>query len=223
MEGRSKSRFPEKCKNCIWGRFPSQFWPHFGAMLAPKMHFFSKKQLLEINQKKRYPPSLKQPRGRTTAKPDGSRKAPPRARAFSNKKQLFEQLLGIVLDLLRKKRSRCNKSEMVAEKFKSSVQLVRVLPKVNQNLLKKVFGLLEQMLLLWIHEVVEEVAASSWKKTQCRWSDTPWAKARRILWCWCINEFAIVFPARIESVGVRPVVQCFFVANSFRDVSLQRG
>ena len=38
---------------------------------------------------------------------------------------------------------------MVADKFKSSVQLVRVLPKVNQNLLKKVFGLLEQMLLLW--------------------------------------------------------------------------
>ena len=35
-------------------------------------------------------------------KPDGSRKAPPRARAFSNKKQLFEQLLAIVLDLLEK-------------------------------------------------------------------------------------------------------------------------
>ena len=180
MEGRSKSRFPEKCKSCIWGRFPSQFWPHFGAMLAPKMHFFAKKKLLEISPKKGYPPSLKWARGVTTAKPDGSPKAPPRARAFSNKKQLFEQLLAIVLDLLRKKRSRCKKSEKVAEKFKSSVQLVRVLTKVNQNLLKKVFEFLEQMLLLWIHEVVGEVAVSSWKKTQCLWSDTPWAKARRI-------------------------------------------
>ena len=64
----------------------------------------------------------------TTAKPDGSPKAHPRARAFSNKKQLFEQLLAIALDLLR--------------------QLVRVLTKVNQNLLKKVFEFLEQMLLV---------------------------------------------------------------------------
>ena len=137
MEGRSKSRFPEKCKSCIWGRFPSQFWPHFGAMLAPKMHFFSKKQLLEINQKKRYPPSLKQVREPPTAKPDGSRKAAPRARAFSNKKQLFEQLLGIVLDLLRKNRSRCKKSEKVAEKFKSSVQLVRVPTKLIKTCWKR--------------------------------------------------------------------------------------
>ena len=118
MKGRLKSRLPEKCTNCIWGRFPSQFWHHFESMLGPKMHFFAKKELLEISPKKGYPPSLKQPRERTTAKPDGSPKAPPRARAFSNKKQLIEQLLAIVLDLLQKKRSRCNKSEMVAENSK---------------------------------------------------------------------------------------------------------
>ena len=116
-------------------------------MLTPKMHFFQKKQLLEISPKKRYPPSLKQPRGPPTAKPDGSRKAPPRARAFSNKKQLFEQLLSIVLDLLRKNRSRCKKSEKVAEKLKSLVQLVRVLTKVKQNLLTNVFEFLEHFLL----------------------------------------------------------------------------
>ena len=76
MEGRSKSRFPEKCKNCIWGRFPSQFWRHFEATLAPEMHFLGNFFFLEINPKKQYPPSLKWGRGGTTAKPDGSRKAP---------------------------------------------------------------------------------------------------------------------------------------------------
>ena len=55
MEGRSKSRFPEKCKNCIWGRFPSQFLRHYGAIFAPKTHFLLTKKLLEIIPQKRTP------------------------------------------------------------------------------------------------------------------------------------------------------------------------
>ena len=65
MEGRSKSRFPEKCKHCFWGRFPSQFWCNFEAMLAPKMHFFWKKEAPRNKSKKKVPP-----KAQTTSAPD---------------------------------------------------------------------------------------------------------------------------------------------------------
>ena len=113
MEGRSKSRFPEKCKSRIWGRFPSQCWPHFGAMFAPKMHCFAKKKLLEISKKKGYPPSLKQ---LPTAKPDGSRKPPSRTRFFKQETVVWA-IVGHCSGFVEKNRRRCHKSETVGEKL----------------------------------------------------------------------------------------------------------
>ena len=181
MEGRLKSRFPEKCKSCIWGRFPSQFWPHFGAMLAPQMHFLQKKKLLEISQKKKRTPQVSNNLGAGQTESRMAPRKPPLAHAlFQTRNSCLSNCYALFWICCKKRRSRRKQREKIIEKFKSSVQLVRVLTKVDQNLLKKVFGLLEQMLLLWIHEVVGEVAASSWNKTQCPWSDTPWAKARWI-------------------------------------------
>ena len=73
-------------------------------------------------------------------KPDGSPKALPRARTFQTRNSCLSNCWALFWICCEKNLSRCNKSEMVAEKFKSSVQLVRVLPKVIQNLLQKVFG-----------------------------------------------------------------------------------
>ena len=68
MAGRSKSRFPEKCRNCIWSRFPNQFWCHFEAMLAPTMFFFVGKEAPRNQSKKRVPPKSQIRSGRVKRK-----------------------------------------------------------------------------------------------------------------------------------------------------------
>ena len=142
MEGRSKSRFPEKCKNCIWGRFPSQFWRHFEATLAPKMHFFLKKEAPGNQLKKRTPPSLIWGRGVPKAKPDGSRKAPPSRQR--------------VVWIIDKKQQQLNKNTNNCTIVASIDYLC------SDSWLDFDFN------VNYLHEVVEEVAASSWKKHSAR-------------------------------------------------------
>ena len=188
MEGRSKSRFPEKCKNCIWGRFPSQFWCHFEAMLAPKMHVFWKKKLLEINPKKEYPPRLKRARGRSNGKPDGSRKAPPSRQR--------------VVWIIDKKQQQLNKNTNNCTIVASIDDLC------SDSWLDFDFN------VDYLHEVVEEVATSSWKKTQCLWSDTPWAKARRTLYSHSVTG---VFPCtQLWTLALQELPCHFNVPNQRR-------
>ena len=117
MEGHSKSRFPEKCKNCIWGRFPSKCWCNFQALLLPKCIFY-KKTSLGNQSKKKNPPNLKWRRGRTIDKPDGSPKAPPRARTFQTRNTCLSNCWALFWICCENKLSRCNKSEMVDENSK---------------------------------------------------------------------------------------------------------
>ena len=131
MEGRSKSRFSEKCKNGNWGRFPSQFWSHFEAPLAPKMHFLQKKRLLKISPPKSIPESetaAGSPYGQTGWLPE----SPPSRTHFSNKKQLFEQLLQHCSGFVANKVNRCKQKWTGCWKCKSSSKLWTLLPKVRQ-------------------------------------------------------------------------------------------
>ena len=157
MEGRSKSRFPEKCKNCIWGRFPSQFWSHFEAPLAPKMHFLLKKGLLEISPKKIPPESQKGP-GTDSGQAGWLPESPPSRQR--------------VVWIIHKKQQQFNKNTNNCTIVASFHYFC------SDSVLDFDFN------VDYLHEVVEEVKTSCWKKTQCWWSDTPWAKARRILGEW---------------------------------------
>ena len=119
MEGRSKSRFPEKCKNCIRGRFPSQFWDNFEILLAPKIHLLSKRKG-PGNQSKQKEPTKSQiapvaDNGQAGWLPE----SPPSRTRFFKQETTVWAIVGHCSGFVAKKNlSRCNKSEMVAENSK---------------------------------------------------------------------------------------------------------
>ena len=90
-------------------------------MLAPKMHLFAKKKLLEISPKKGYPPSLKPRRGGTNGKSESrmAPRKPPLAHAlFQTRNNCLSNCWALFWICCEKNLSRCNKSEMVAENSK---------------------------------------------------------------------------------------------------------
>ena len=100
-------------------------------MLAPKFHFFVKKKLLEISQKKE-PPKSQTSSGGRNGEAGWLPESPPSRTRFFKQETIVWAIVGHGSGLVAKKNG------VGAKKRK----------KVNQNLLKKVFELLEQMLLL---------------------------------------------------------------------------
>ena len=136
MEGRSKSRFLEKCKNEFRGRFLGRFRTLFGTTFGSQSYFLSKKEAPK-NGSKKGTPQMRNECGETLLPSRmAPGKAPPRVKELlsnQTRNNCLSNCCSIVVDLLQKKVSRCKKSEMVAGNSESVAKKVNRLLKVVLN------------------------------------------------------------------------------------------